>query len=256
MTGKTILITGANRGIGRGLFDYYAAQPGNTVIGAVRSPDRWRAELEAQQPRGAGTRLLVVRLDAESSASPFEAAGELRDAGVGRVDVVVANAGVGVAARLEDAAVADVETIVKVNGVAPLLLYQAMLPLLRAAKDADAGGGEGALPVFALISSGGGSIAEAATSDAFPLGVYGAAKALANFFTVKMGAENDWLIALCIGPGLVATDMVKGANLDFPGVAKTPLVCAENTAHIIKNATKEEHSGKFFNETIDKFHAW
>lgn len=26
--------------------------------------------------------------------------------------------------------------------------------------------------------------------------------------------------------------------------------------HQIDNATKEEHSGKFFNETIDKFNQW
>ncbi|EJT74784.1 hypothetical protein GGTG_08622 [Gaeumannomyces tritici R3-111a-1] len=261
MTGKTILITGANRGIGRGLFDHYAAQPGNTVVAAVRDPTRCRAELEAQSPRGAGTRLLVVGLDATSSASPSRAADELRAAGVGRLDVVVANAGVGKVARLEDASVADVETVVKVNGVAPLFLYQAMLPLMRAAAAAakDAGEEGATLPVFALISSGGGSIAEAATSDAFALGVYGGSKALANFLTVKMGAENDWLITLCIAPGLVATDMAKLAEdsgIDFKVVGKTPQACAENTAHIIKNATKEEHSGKFFNETIDKFHAW
>ncbi|KAL8399763.1 hypothetical protein RB594_000246 [Gaeumannomyces avenae] len=265
MTGKTILITGANRGIGRGLFDHYAAQPGNTVVAAVRDPARWRAELEAQSPRGAGTRLLVVGLDATSSADPSRVADELRAAGVGRLDVVVANAGVGTVARLEDATVADVETIVRVNGVAPLFLYQAMLPLMRAAAAAaaaaakDAGEEGAALPVFALISSGGGSIAEAATSGAYPLGVYGASKALANFLTVKMGAENDWLITLCIAPGLVATDMAKFAEdsgIDFQVAGKTPQACAENTAHIIKNATKEEHSGKFFNETIDKFHAW
>ncbi|KLU86074.1 hypothetical protein MAPG_05093 [Magnaporthiopsis poae ATCC 64411] len=44
--------------------------------------------------------------------------------------------------------------------------------------------------------------------------------------------------------------------IEFPWEGKTPEACALNTSHIIDNATKEEHSGKYFNETIDKFHAW
>lgn len=256
MTGKTILITGANRGIGRGLFNHYAAEPNNTVIAAVRNPEACRQELEAQQPRGEGTKLVVVQLDQASKASAVEAVRHLRETvGIERIDVVIANAGVGLAARLEDASLDDIQTIVQVNGVGPLLLYQATLPLLRAA--AAAGGSGRDAPKFALISSGGGSIAEAAPSDKIPLGVYGASKALANYFTVRMGAENDWLVTLCICPGYVFTDMSKAAEeFDLPWVGKTIEASAVNTSHIIDNATKEEHSGKFFNETIDKFNQW
>ncbi|KAI6082973.1 hypothetical protein F4821DRAFT_263436 [Hypoxylon rubiginosum] len=43
------------------------------------------------------------------------------------------------------------------------------------------------------------------------------------------------------------------------GLEKAPVTLAEcsvKTAHIIDNSTKEDHSGKFFNETIDCFLPW
>lgn len=143
-----------------------------------------------------------MQLDSESDTSPFEAVEALRAReGISRIDVVIANAGVGPIARLEDTTTAQIHQTVQVNGIAVLLLYQATLPLLREAATAGATAAGVDAPKFAVISSGGGSIAHAATSNVFPLGLYGASKALANFFVVKMGAENDWLVTLCIDPG-------------------------------------------------------
>lgn len=93
-------------------------------------------------------------------------------------------------ATLEDLPVEVFEEHIAVNSVAVLLLYKATLPLLRAS----------ACSKFALISAAGGSIGTFA-GNKLPLGAYGGSKALSNYLLVKMGAENDWLVTLCIHPG-------------------------------------------------------
>lgn len=40
-----VLITGANRGIGKGLLEKYLARPNHTVIGTVRDPDHESSSL-------------------------------------------------------------------------------------------------------------------------------------------------------------------------------------------------------------------
>jgi len=43
------------------------------------------------------------------------------------------------------------------------------------------------------------------------------------------------------------------------GLEEAPITLegsSKNTAHIIDNATKKDHSEKFFNETIDHIHPW
>ncbi|KAI4639767.1 hypothetical protein J4E93_009121 [Alternaria ventricosa] len=43
------------------------------------------------------------------------------------------------------------------------------------------------------------------------------------------------------------------------GLEKAPLTLedsSKNTAHIVDNATKKDHSEQFFNETIDRRYPW
>ncbi|THC95808.1 hypothetical protein EYZ11_004718 [Aspergillus tanneri] len=84
-----------------------------------------------------------------------------------------------------------------------------------------------------------------------PNAAYAGSKALANVLVVKMGMENDWLITLCIHPGLVQTNMGNAGARPF-GLEKATLTLedsSKNTAHI-------DHSEKFFNEAIDRIRPW
>lgn len=134
--------------------------------------------------------MIITKLDGSSKTDPYSAVEDIRSKGVDHIDVVISNAAVAKLFTLEDLPIEVFEEHITVNSVAVLLLYKATLPLLRASASAK----------FTLISAAGGSIGGFA-GNKLPLGAYGGSKALANYLVVKMGAENDWLVTLCIHPG-------------------------------------------------------
>ncbi|KAI1385915.1 aflatoxin biosynthesis ketoreductase-like protein nor-1 [Hypoxylon trugodes] len=244
--GKTILITGANRGIGRGMFDHYVIQPDNTLIAAVRDVEG--AQGLVKVPRGQTTKVLITKIDSSSKTDPYDAVKDIEAKGVNHIDVVISSAGIAPLNTIEDLPLEEYEHALMVNGISVMLLYKATLPLLRKAPHPAR---------FAFISAAGGSLNEMPNYP-YPNASYGSSKALANYLVVKMGMENDWLITLCIHPGLVQTELGNAGARAF-GLEKAPVTLEEsskNTAFIIDNSTKEEHSQKFFNQTIDKIHPW
>lgn len=102
LEGKTCVVTGASRGIGRAIARHLAAA-GARVGLLARSPEPL-AELAAEL--GGPTRAAWARCDVSSSAEVEAAAAELR-AALGPVDIVVNNAGAlvrGPAFDVDDAA--------------------------------------------------------------------------------------------------------------------------------------------------------
>ena len=188
----SILITGANRGIGRALFDHYAGR-GDAVIGTTRGPradDRWLA------------------LDVSDAASPATLARALD----GRpLDLLVCNAGIypdrGEALDTGYPAAAWAEGFaVNVTGV--FLTIQALLPNLRAAQGK-----------IAIISSRMGS-QTLAPGQSY---IYRATKAAA----LNLGRNLAHDLAgqsIAVGiyhPGWVRTDMGgSGADLDARDAAR------------------------------------
>ncbi|KAF2494428.1 putative NADPH-dependent 1-acyl dihydroxyacetone phosphate reductase [Lophium mytilinum] len=246
MPGKTYLITGANRGIGRGMFNHYVAQPSNTLIAAVRDVPGSQNLLTL--PKGQNTTIILVKIDSASKTDAYDAITSLRAQGINHIDVVISAAGIAKLNTIEDMPLAEYEEVLMVNAISVMLLYKAALPLLRKA---------GRPARFVFISAAGGSLNKMGKYP-YPNASYASSKALANVLVVKMGMENEWLVTLCIHPGLVQTDMGNAGARAF-GLDKATLTLEEssrNTAHIIDNATKEEHSEKFFNETIDRIHPW
>ncbi len=124
-----------------------------------------------------------------------------------RVDVLINNAGV--AAGHEDFGKFDEETMLRVlhiNSVAPMLMTQALTPLLEAEKSAK--------PKVVCISSVLGSISKA---DSLSFGLtYGMSKAALNMGVKKLSTEmkRRGIAMVTMHPGWVQTDMGgKGADL-------------------------------------------
>ncbi|OCK73802.1 NAD(P)-binding protein [Lepidopterella palustris CBS 459.81] len=246
MSSKTYLITGANRGIGRGMFDHYVAQPNNTLIAAVRNVEGAQGLLSA--PKGENTKVIITKIDSSSRTDPYDAIKDIQAKGIDHIDVVISSAGISKLNTIEDMPLEEYEEVLMINAISVMLLYKATLPLLRKAPHPAR---------FAFISAAGGSLNDMPKYP-YPNVSYASSKALANVLVVKMGMENDWLITLCIHPGLVQTDMGNQGARTF-GLEKAPLTLEEssnNTAYIIDNSTKKDHSEKFFNETIDRIHPW
>jgi NAD(P)-dependent dehydrogenase (short-subunit alcohol dehydrogenase family) len=110
---KTVLITGANRGIGRALVDEALRR------GAKRVYAGTRAALQHADPR-----VKAVTLDVTSAAQIQKAAADIAE-----LDVLVNNAGIAVADDLHS--VDAVEQHLSVNVLGPFRVTNAFLPLLQ-----------------------------------------------------------------------------------------------------------------------------
>lgn len=184
------LITGANRGIGRGLVAAFLARPHTTVIAAVRDPEATDSQSLMHLRFPESSRLVAVKIDSLEEDDARNALAHLKsEQAISSIDVVIANAGV--VQHLETALQTPAEAMrlhFNVNTVGPLMLFQASWPLLQAAER----------PMFFVISSSVGSIEQ---MEPVPGLAYGVSKAAVNFMVRKLHFEHDGLIAAAIHPG-------------------------------------------------------
>ena len=72
MSGLTYVITGANRGIGKGLLETLILRPQTTAVAAVRNVESSKKTLSSI-PIGTGSKILVVKLDCTSATDATDA---------------------------------------------------------------------------------------------------------------------------------------------------------------------------------------
>jgi NAD(P)-dependent dehydrogenase (short-subunit alcohol dehydrogenase family) len=116
----------------------------------------------------------------------------------GRLDVLVANAGIAKAASIEDTTVEDFDALFAVNVRAPFFLVQQLLPMLRQ------GSSVVLLSSLAARASVGELAAYAATK--------GAVDTLVRHFASALGERGVRVNA--VAPGVVETDMSSFAKTD------------------------------------------
>ncbi|KAJ6088086.1 hypothetical protein N7499_004268 [Penicillium canescens] len=231
--GRVVLVTGANRGIGRGLVAHYLARPDMTVIGAARDVSSANAKELNELSKGEGSHLILVPLSADSPMGATEAVLEIQKQHlVGHIDIVIANAGIcNHYGPVEEMTDSDVLSHFEVNTLGPLRLFRAIAPLLRKAS----------VPKFAYIST---ALASIHMIEQIPslTAAYGMSKVAGNYLVKKMDAENKDLITL-----MVQTDMGSRAA-QANGLEKAPMTLQETVqgiTHQIEVATKSTTSGQF-----------
>jgi NAD(P)-dependent dehydrogenase (short-subunit alcohol dehydrogenase family) len=181
----TVLVTGANRGIGLELARQYLAD-GWQVIGTARRPDA------ATELSGLGAQ--VMQLDVTDQVSVERLAKELDGKSI---DMLINNAGILPMARsISDVNFEDFDRTIAVNTVGPVRVTQALLPNLRAGKGR----------TVINITSNLGSIAENRNGGFYG---YRESKAALNMFTKSLSAElrSEGFICIVMHPGWVQTDM-------------------------------------------------
>ena len=214
----TVLITGANRGIGLALAKEFT-DAGYKVIGTARKPEK------AKDLKATGAR--VVRLDVTDQAS-VDAMAESLD-GV-PIDILINNAGVALG-RGKALAEIDVDTIERtldVNTLGPIRVMKALYPNVEA----------GDRKVFANISSMMGSM-EMNTWGCC-LG-YRASKAALNSAnqTLSVDVGKNGMAFVVFHPGYVQTDMNEGkGNI-------TPAQSAKGLFTVISGLDQDDN-GKFY----------
>ncbi|KAK8865993.1 hypothetical protein IAR55_001144 [Kwoniella newhampshirensis] len=227
MSSSTVLITGANRGIGLGLVQAYSKRPNTTVIAAIRNP----TSMPEVQDVGEGSKVVVVKLDSAEIADGKKAMEELKRKSITKLDIVIANAAIGDCfGALSEVDLGSFEEHWRINVLAPLALYQACVPLMP----------EGSK--FIWMSSGASIIDR--VPDKLDAG-YGITKCCMNYLARYSHFENKSIITFSLSPGWVQTDMGdRGAR--SVGMAKAPITVQESVEGILKvvdDATKEKYSG-------------
>jgi NAD(P)-dependent dehydrogenase (short-subunit alcohol dehydrogenase family) len=124
MASMTWFITGAGRGLGRAFVDGALAQ-GDRVVATARKPDELARALETHEDRA-----LVLKMDVNDRAS-VHAAVERALEEMGPLDVVVNNAGYGLAGGIEEVSEEEARAQFDTNFFGALWVTQAVLPHMR-----------------------------------------------------------------------------------------------------------------------------
>ncbi|MGV3622738.1 MAG: SDR family NAD(P)-dependent oxidoreductase [Archangium sp.] len=224
-TQRTVLVTGANQGIGLQISKDLAAKDFIVFLGAR---DLAKGQAAAKGIEGDVRPVQLDVTDPKSAA----AAAKFIEAEVGRLDVLINNAGISNtnfkpgqtlaeymhSTRASQASLDEVRAVWETNVFGPLIVYQAVLPLLRRSKRAR----------IVAVSSGMGSLTSNLDKN-FPYRagyspVYGASKAAMNAITVAMAleVENEGIKVNVVTPGYTKT-----ALNNFEGVETVEQGAAE-----------------------------
>jgi NAD(P)-dependent dehydrogenase (short-subunit alcohol dehydrogenase family) len=196
-----IFITGANRGFGLSFAQQYALR-GDTVIAACRTPDR-AAQLRKLQ-QGAPSRVELVTLEVGDEQSIVSCARTVSGL-VDSIDILINNAGMGYGKGetrgLDQLGGLTMETqvaVFRVNAIGPLLITQALLPLLRRSH------GARVVNISSWLASLGERTPEYDGSFA-----YSASKTALNMYarTLAFALASDGIIVVPMDPGWARTDM-------------------------------------------------
>lgn len=196
LIGKTALVTGASRGIGRAAALALAREGAQVLVhygSGEKEADAVVSEIEA-----GGGKAQKIRADLRSADGAHILAKQVREFVAGRLDVLVANAGIARSASIEDTTIEDFDDLFAVNVRAPYFLVQQLLPVL------------GQDSSVVLLSS------LAARSAVGTLSAYAATKGavdtLVKHFAASLGERGIRVNA--VAPGVVATDMSSFTKTD------------------------------------------
>ncbi|GMT35548.1 hypothetical protein PFISCL1PPCAC_26845 [Pristionchus fissidentatus] len=215
---SSVLVTGANRGIGLGIVRQLLVEPSvSTVIATARNVDSAK-ELKAL----AGPKLHLISLEVVSPESIDNAVKKVSEiVGDAGLDVLVNNAGIGYNVPLNgEIDKAKAMEQLEVNSIAPLLIVNKFYSLLKKAS-AKRGSAQ-----IANISSELGSIESAKyLYIGLPAAVYAMSKSALNMLTRRISVEwqNDKIRATSFCPGWVKTDMGTDAALLTVDESTVPL---------------------------------
>jgi len=128
LSGKTALVTGASRGIGRASA-LVLAEAGAQVLVHYSNSEK-EADAVVAEIRKAGGRAEKVGADLRQADGPHILAKRARAIVGDRLDILVANAGISKATSIEDTKIEDFDNLFAVNVRAPFFLVQQLLPAL------------------------------------------------------------------------------------------------------------------------------
>lgn len=193
LSGRVALVTGPGRGLGRAMTTTLAAAGADIAVIYRNTVDDVRADVE-----GMGRRFVSIQLDlAEADQPQLAAAVEEAAAKLGRLDIVVNNAGLIRRTPAMDFSEEDWRTVLNVNLDAPFWISQAAARIMHAQPEERGTRGK-IIQVASLLSHQGGILVPAYTAAKHALA--GVTKALSNEWAQHAIHVN------AIAPGYMITD--------------------------------------------------
>lgn len=229
---RTVLITGANRGLGKGFCKHYLKSD-YTVIACYRSTSNNQELLRLLEEYG--EQLILVELDVTNTDQIKKIAQEWSDK---PIDILINNAGI-YSVEGNDYKISETPwlKIYATNTVAPYLMAHAFKNSIALSKEKKIINITSYMASIELNTSGG----EAP---------YRASKAALNAVTKELAIELQAkkIIVVAVSPGWVQTDM---------GGTKAPLTVAASVDHITRaiESLSLKNSGAFLEHTGEKL-AW
>ncbi len=209
---QVILVTGANRGIGKGYVEELLKAGAKKIYLGVRNPETAKAVAAKDSER-----LHILKLDVTDPGDILAATRAAKD-----VNIIVSNAGVLEGGSLKDGGIVEnARKEMEVNYFGPLALIHAFAPVLKAN-----GGG-----AFVAVSSIAGLMP-------FPgIATYSASKAAMHFLIMeaRMELAAQGTKVFGVYPGPVDTDMAR----DFDFAKVTPNHVALKTIEALKGGIED-----------------
>ncbi len=201
LEGKVALITGGGGGIGRETALAFARAGADVVLGDITP----RAEDVANEVRALGRKSLSLRMDLSDSSQIYEAVAAA-EKGLGRIDILINNAGTHLTQRFAEGAVEEWDRLLRINLLGTIVCCHAVVP--------------------GMIERKSGKIVNIA-SDAGRVGstgqaVYGASKGGVVAFTRNLASEmaRYKINVNCVSPGLINTPMWNSTRETRPNLAR------------------------------------
>jgi 3-oxoacyl-[acyl-carrier protein] reductase len=189
LSGKTAVVTGASRGIGRASALALAAAGAQVLVHYGHGANE--ADGVVAEIRKAGGQADAIATDLAAPGGASKLAQQARSIIGDRLDILVANAGISKAATIEETTVEDFDKLFAVNVRAPFFLVQQFLPIMS----------KGSSIVF-LSSLAARAVVGAAPAYA---ATKGAVDTLVKHFASILGTRGIRVNA--VAPGVVETDM-------------------------------------------------
>ena len=194
LNGKTAVITGCNRGIGKAVLEAFADN-GASVFACVRKENITFSKFIKSLSEKNSVHIFPVYFDAGNIDEIKSAIKHI----VGfqqPVDILVNNAGIGYSALFQMSTVDKLKEVFDINFIAPFLITQYIAKLMVRQKS-------GSIINISSI---------AGIDGACGRSVYGSSKAALMCMTKVIAAElgGSGIRANCIAPGLTETEMISG----------------------------------------------
>jgi 2-deoxy-D-gluconate 3-dehydrogenase len=200
LTGRVAVVTGGNGGIGLGMARGMAAA-GAALVVAARNQDKSRQAVDELTTLGATALAIAVDVADEASVNALVRETEAR---LGRLDVLVNNAGMNIRKPVHELALAEWRQVLDTNLTSAFMLSRAAYPLMKRQ-----GGGK-IINIGSMMSIFGAGFAPA----------YAASKGGIVQLTRAMATSwaRDHIQVNAVLPGWIDTELTTNARREVPGL--------------------------------------